>query len=392
MNHELPKPLRDALARQVADDVHPSADALTAFAENSLPPSESQRVTAHLAQCTDCREVVFLASSAVEEPVSEEQELAAATAARPLAPAWATVKAPQATVAAPSGAAPRRSRWRLWWVWAPAVAAVLVAAGVVIEQRSEFSRSAPMTMAVKAPPPVATTSEQPPAAAPSPESAMQYAVEAKKTTSAPPKPLAKPARTQIDQNRSAESLTASSTALHAREEPLSAAAGVAGPPPPAMPLPLGVLNEAAKVPAAAPTQNSFVESEGQGTNGLLAGARPIPQIAMRSVSGPRSQWRISSDGHLERSTAPGTWTPVLTEQPTTFHVVSVVGNNVWAGGSGGALFHSSDGGQNWSKQPLAAEAGTIVSIRFSDAVHGIVNTDAGARWSTSDGGVTWTKE
>ena len=82
---------------------------------------------------------------------------------------------------------------------------------------------------------------------------------------------------------------------------------------------------------------------------------------------------------------------MLADQPTTFHVVSVVGNNVWAGGSSGTLFHSSDSGETWSKQPLAGETGTIVSINFSDAAHGIITTDGGARWSTSDGGVTWIK-
>ena len=87
---------------------------------------------------------------------------------------------------------------------------------------------------------------------------------------------------------------------------------------------------------------------------------------------------------------------MLDDQLNTFHVVSVVGGSVWAGGSGGALFHSRDGGQNWSKDVLASpasvETGTIVSIRFSDALHGVVTTDGGSRWSTSDGGTTWTKE
>src|SRR5271169_63946 len=104
MNRELPKPIQEALARQTAGDVHPSADALTAFVEHSLPLRESQSVTQHLAQCADCREVVFLASNAVEEP-----ELVAAARVE---------------------ASPRRS-WRRWWVWAPAVAVVLVIAGIV---------------------------------------------------------------------------------------------------------------------------------------------------------------------------------------------------------------------------------------------------------------------
>jgi photosystem II stability/assembly factor-like uncharacterized protein len=151
------------------------------------------------------------------------------------------------------------------------------------------------------------------------------------------------------------------------------------------------------VPAAAPTPNynSFAEREGQST-AALAAQLPLnvekPQNAIRAVSGPRSQWRINTDGHLEHLTPPGGWIPVLADQPTTFHVVSVVGNNVWAGGNGGTLFHSSDGGETWSKQLLNGEAGTIVSIQFSNVAHGVVTTDRGAQWSTSDIGVTWTKQ
>src|SRR5271166_338610 len=120
MNRELPKPIQEALARQAAGDVHPSADSLTAFVEHSLPQRESQGVTDHLAQCADCREVVFLASNAVEEQGS-------AAAAR-------------------IEASPRR-RGRLWWVWAPAVAAVLVVSGVVLQPRFMQRRSTPMELA-----------------------------------------------------------------------------------------------------------------------------------------------------------------------------------------------------------------------------------------------------
>src|SRR5271157_168367 len=74
MSRELPKSVREALAKQTAGDGHPSPDALTAFVEHSLARGESQRVTDHLARCADCREIVFLASSAIEEPVGEERE------------------------------------------------------------------------------------------------------------------------------------------------------------------------------------------------------------------------------------------------------------------------------------------------------------------------------
>jgi photosystem II stability/assembly factor-like uncharacterized protein len=119
-------------------------------------------------------------------------------------------------------------------------------------------------------------------------------------------------------------------------------------------------------------------------------------MTKQSVSAGHTQWRITPDGHLEQRSASGNWMRVLAEQPIAFHVVSVVGDNVWAGGNGGALFHSSDGGQSWSKQrigsPPDVETDTIAAIRFTDTTRGVVTTESGARWSTSDGGATWTKE
>jgi photosystem II stability/assembly factor-like uncharacterized protein len=116
-----------------------------------------------------------------------------------------------------------------------------------------------------------------------------------------------------------------------------------------------------------------------------------PQVAVRSLRAAHL-WRITADGHLEHSTAEG-WTRVLSDQSAIFHVVSVVGNHVWVGGSGGALFHSHDEGQNWEQVALTTlsgrETATIVSIQFDDAQHGIVTTDSGARCSTNDGGGSW---
>jgi hypothetical protein len=360
MNRELPKPIQEALARQAAGDVHPSADALTAFVEHSLPQRESQGITDHLARCGDCREVVFLASNAVEE-----QKLVAA--------------------AAPIEASPRR-KGRLWWLWVPAVAAVLVVSGVVLQSRFMQRRSAPMEVAVKAPPPGPTHAPETAPLARATESAGQPAVEYK-TTAESHKTDGKLGRARADQRQSAGSVKESVIARNAPEEYPPAPGAI---PKSLSASPADALGFANPPPAAVPTHNAFVESEGQSTSGFLPGAHP--QMAMRSVSAPRFQWRVTPGGHLERSTAPGSWTPVLADQPATFRVVSVVGNNMWAGGSGGALFHSSDGGQNWSKQPLAAETGAVVSIRFSDAANGLVTTDAGSRWSTSDGGVTWTKQ
>jgi Putative zinc-finger len=55
---------------------HPDADQLSAFAEHALPPHEQQQTLAHLAECADCRAIVFLA---------QQPDLAATTQPRPVA-------------------------------------------------------------------------------------------------------------------------------------------------------------------------------------------------------------------------------------------------------------------------------------------------------------------
>ncbi len=383
MNYELPKPIREALARQMAHDAHPSADVLTAFAEQGLHHDERQRVIDHLAQCTECREVVFLASNAVEEAVGEEQKLVAAAArVRSLLLCWRSLwprKRGPVRVTLQNRA---RRAWRHWWVWVPAVAVVLVVAGVVIEKRSEYGPGT-MTVASRGAPELATPSEHAPAIAPAPEAQTQPNPESNAKPS-PGKPVTKSLGTTAAPAGSSGALAANKMGHKALEE--SQASGIpASPANPSASARLEIPLEAAK--PAPLMQNSFAGNEGP--NNAMLYARP--QAAMHFSVNNSQMWRVTPDGHLEHSTAPGSWTLMLADQPTTFHVVSVVGNNVWAGGSSGALFHSSDSGETWSKQPLAGETGTIVSIHFSDAAHGIITTDGGARWSTSDGGVTWTK-
>ena len=82
----------------------------------------------------------------------------------------------------------------------------------------------------------------------------------------------------------------------------------------------------------------------------------------------------------------------MSAEPVTFHVVASVGQNVWAGGSDGALYHSADGGREWNRVALGSEQGTIKTIHFNNAQQGSVTTEGGAVWSTTDGGATWSKQ
>jgi hypothetical protein len=51
--------------------VHPDADVLTAYMEESLPSAERQTVIAHLSMCEPCREVLVLCQSLLAEPATQ---------------------------------------------------------------------------------------------------------------------------------------------------------------------------------------------------------------------------------------------------------------------------------------------------------------------------------
>ncbi len=177
---------------------------------------------------------------------------------------------------------------------------------------------------------------------------------------------------------------------HQPETSLGAAPTTAG----ALALP-SVVGSPELAPPALDSRKAFVESQADALSRLgKAAAIAKPSLSIRAFQSAPAQWRISTDGHLERRAGADGWTRVLNNEATIFHVVSVLGDNVWAGGGGGALFHSDDRGQHWKQVPLIAssstETGTITSIQFEDSQQGTVLTAEGARWSTSDGGVSWT--
>jgi hypothetical protein len=64
---ELQNLLRQKLAgTESGAPVHPNADTITAYVEQSLPTAERQTLVAHLAVCEPCREVLFLSQPEIE--------------------------------------------------------------------------------------------------------------------------------------------------------------------------------------------------------------------------------------------------------------------------------------------------------------------------------------
>ena len=83
---------------------------------------------------------------------------------------------------------------------------------------------------------------------------------------------------------------------------------------------------------------------------------------------------------------------------TIFRALSVSADaaEIWAGGSGGALYHTIDGGDLWVRVVPAAGGtaltGDVVGIQFSDTRNGTVTTSNAEVWATSDAGQTWRKQ
>jgi hypothetical protein len=75
--------------------------------------------------------------------------------------------------------------------------------------------------------------------------------------------------------------------------------------------------------------------------------------------------------------------------------VSAAGLEVWAGGSAGVLYHSVNGGEQWTRVVPSASGtlltGDVIAIAFSDPQHGQLTTSTQELWTTFDAGLTWQK-
>jgi hypothetical protein len=410
---EVPRIVRERLGHQVAGE-HPDPDLLSAFTEHALTAPEREQVLNHLSRCADCRGIVALTA-----PEVTEERLV--TAAR-----------------APAGAKP--SWWRSpilhWGAFAAAALVMLIAVGARMRLREGRSASAPAIATyssnevaqkstipapqVSLPPVEQKQSSKKLASGPPPrepagstgkpggvaggiwggvaqggvglgagsaggragetvggsvrkdEAAFGTAVGAVVQNAPPAAPPPAPSAPQAKMQ--AEAAERDSFRFDTNSEKLRQKA---------TPAPSATASETVEVTSAAPGMKSEAAGLSQSRNAMLA--------KRASLS---TRWSVSDSGALQRSFDGGrSWKDVAVGDSTTFRAVATVGSDVWAGGSGAALFHSRDGGEHWSQVPMLAKgrapSGDIVRIEFADAQNGIVTTSTGEAWTTSDAGVTW---
>ena len=407
----VPKIVRERLKVAVPSVSHPDADALTAFAEQSLPEIERDSVLIHLSRCAECREVVALALP-VEEPM----------------------------LAATSSSPTRRLGWpTLRWGFAAAGLIVIVSLGVLQSQRHSESmtafkaRQATVTEAknellptVASPEPAKArdkfqttdkensvsagasrkdkliadlkTSPQPEPATAAPQvsagngrgygegapahgprmlNQIQQNANALQAPAAPPSQYANQA-SAVGANAPAPSAPQSTVSVEAQSQAVQQSASLDASSARASAQPVYDYANA-KVEKTKPVETAVT------TGGPQAGASafaPISGHATPPSTALIAAWRITPDGVLQRSLDQGgTWHDVdvrangsaasgnfsvatqtelartkkavpsatTASAPPVFRAFAANGADVWAGASGAVLYHSTDAGSHWAR-------------------------------------------
>jgi hypothetical protein len=428
----LPKIVHARLQR-AADEIHPDADSLTAFAEQSLADSERGQVMEHLARCGDCRDVVALALPAIDD-------------AAPTSSSNLNIR--------------RGSLIPAWLTW-PALRWGVVAAGIVLVTSVGLLHYKERTQqnAALIPGP-AQHEEKTIAPLQSPQDDSHVAGQAMVTTPEmanpiPSRPVGRPTaapgiRTDALALAHAPSAAPGARSLNPAAPSSSPSRLAAHPVEGSSTSQMGMVHaEGAQVAGQSeqllaqsqtqplpqkPAANSLdvvkaKDSVEPSAGSSAAPAAAIPNLSLQNGLRAFPRWAISSSGALQRSSDAGkTWeevniteTPLANATPTEstvelktryrnkkaakrdqpnpvviFRAVSAVGPEVWAGGSSAMLFHSLDSGNHWTRVvPLESNGsltGDIVSIEFPDAQHGTVATSAGEVWLTTDDGHVWHKQ
>lgn len=311
-----------------AGATHPNFGVLTAFIEGSLDRTQRNEILAHLANCARCNQLVVLAAPSVTEEVVVRK-------VKKTWHLWNLVPFPRFVI--PSCAA----------------ALVLLAVWTIRPTRVES--------------PVARVSEPPSIVATAPS--------------------VTPSRSS---NNNKDEI---SVAPARRKSALPVVAKALPPKPTGVEFANEHGNQGLSANAADVTMETTL-SPATSTAGLPAAAvrtsTQTPTSSMVSAPAAGPCWKVSDAGRLQKSTTCGDgWIDVSFDVPVFVRVMHSAANNIWVGGNGGALYHSEDAGEHWSRVSVPTLKDDIVAIAFATPVHGRLATADGAAWATNDGGITW---
>jgi hypothetical protein len=408
---EMDRLLRAVMAGEpsAAAGACPSADDLAAYAERTLGDGERETMDTHLAACRDCQETLALLAAMPESS-------ATGPAAMP-APSW------------------WRAGWKRWLVPLGA-AATGVLLYVAIKPDSSLQQVVPARESVVASAPAELPAPPQPArvegtsaverkdtpaskgrgGAPAPrveEPSQPVDVQARKkdvTGAGPQVPKARP--TSIETLPEPVTPPARARDVAAPVPTLVGAAMPAAPPPPPPPAqsPTLAKAEAKEQVRALPVVGGVAGADAAAKQGIEApaagralkpvtenlavtGEAPVIQysaapVVVNAANDAKTQWSLRGPRILRSDDGGQSW-----REQHAGRVVLLAGSSssittCWVVGAAGLVLRTTDG-QAWAPRPFP-ERVDLTAVTATDVLHATVTARDGRRFTTGDGGETWT--
>jgi hypothetical protein len=368
-------------------DLHPDADSLNAFAEQALAARDREQLLAHLAGCSRCRQVIFLAQQAATEAEAPARVSSTPHAIQPSTWFW---------------------NWRFAWVPVAALAAVLALLVTFhpwhTTSAPEMARvTPPRDEAVPAPLPqerAGTGAAHKPALTANSAAGNSNIAEPRRPyhlLSAPS--AAPPADFGAIAPSTEEKTSALPTSMDAAQQQVSAAQFQ---PEPAVTAwqqeqqrSAGMLSASAN---ATQVSQKSMRMEAYNVHTSRQTASAGPRMAQQSQAAPSSSFNIGTQEQLAGMTASRKGNPPML--PSGLPVVSraTAQHLVLEIDRAGTLFLSDETGEYW--EPVARQwTGRAIEVRAKTGSSGgtapatgfELKNDAGSTWASADG-KTWTAQ
>ncbi len=339
---------------------HPDANLLAAFVEKNLTETERARVLHHLAHCAECREVAAFAL-------------------------------PENLVTAKIQERNHSERWRGWPIlrWGALAAMMGALAMVITLHPSLWQNHAGVTSSL--PPAFPTGNMEGSHSTASSQVAVKSVEPVERKISLTARQSSQQAAA-LNQSVRPYQIT-SQGSLESQHAPRQQVTTLASRQPPAQIQGAPALMMGRNSVAAPTAANQTAPAD----SGFPALPRSVEATASPKAASAVRRWFVTSEGKVIRSAKDSdTFETIPIAAGIGFSSVAAFEDDVWAGGVGGALFHSADGGDTWTRVIVSPDGNTInetiTSIQIRDSQHLTITTASGLQWESEDGGQHWHKQ